>query len=88
MKRTVLVTGVSRHLGGLVARRLTQDLAVERVIGVDVIPPPHSIGSAEFVRADIRNPMIGRILEDAEVDTVVHMNVIATPVLAGGRTPQ
>jgi UDP-glucose 4-epimerase len=40
------------------------------------------------VRADIRNPMIGRILEDAEVDTVVHMNVIATPTLAGGRTPQ
>jgi UDP-glucose 4-epimerase len=54
VKRTVLVTGVSRHLGGLVARRLTQDLAVERVIGVDVIPPPHSIGSAEFVRAATR----------------------------------
>jgi UDP-glucose 4-epimerase len=86
--RTVLVTGVSRHLGGLVARTLAADPAVERVIGVDVIPPPHPIGGAEFVRADIRNPMIGRILDDAEVDTVVHMNVIATPTLAGGRTPQ
>jgi len=71
-----------------VARRLTQDLAVERVIGVDVIPPPHSIGSAEFVRADIRNPMIGRIITQAKVDTVVHMNVLATPTSAGGRASQ
>ena len=88
MARTVLVTGVSRHLGGIVARRLSQDPRVGHVIGVDVIPPPHAIGETEFVRADIRNPMIGRIIADAEVDTVVHMNVIATPTMAGGRTPQ
>lgn len=88
MPRTVLVTGVSRHLGGLVARELSADPRVDRVIGVDVIPPPHPIGRTEFVRADIRNPMIGRVLGDAEVDTVVHMNVIATPTMAGGRTPQ
>ncbi len=88
MARTVLVTGVSRHLGGIVARRLAEDPTVGHVVGVDVIPPPHPIGDTEFVRADIRNPMIGRIISDAEVDTVVHMNVIATPTLAGGRTPQ
>lgn len=88
MGRTVLVTGVSRHLGGLVARGLAADPRVDHVIGVDVIPPPHSLGGTEFVRADIRNPMIARVLADAEVDTVVHMNVIATPTLAGGRTPQ
>ena len=56
--------------------------------GVDVVPPRHSIGRAEFVRADIRNPMIGRIMAQASVDTVVHMNVIATPTHAGGRTSQ
>jgi UDP-glucose 4-epimerase len=84
----VLVTGVSRYLGGQFARRLTADPSVSRVIGVDVIPPPHDIGRAEFVRADIRNPMIGKIIAQAEVDTVVHMNVIATPTHAGGRTSQ
>jgi UDP-glucose 4-epimerase len=84
----VLVTGVSRYLGGRFARQLTADPSVERVIGVDVIPPPHDIGRAEFVRADIRNPMIGKIIAQAEVDTVVHMNVIATPTHAGGRTSQ
>ena len=40
------------------------------------------------MRADIRNPMIGRVIESSGVDTVVHMNVIATPTFVGGRTPQ
>lgn len=88
MAATVLVTGVSRYLGGLVARRLAGDPAVNAVIGVDVIPPPHDLGGTDFVRADIRNPMIARVIADAGVDTVVHMNVIATPTFVGGRTPQ
>lgn len=88
MAKVVLVTGVSRYLGGLLARELSTDPSVERVIGVDVIPPPHDIGDVEFVRADIRNPMIAKVIGSAEVDTVVHMNVIATPTFVGGRTPQ
>jgi len=83
--RVVLVTGVSRYLGGRYAKMLSADPEVERVIGVDVIPPGHDIGDTGFVRADIRNPVIGRIIEHAGVDTVVHMSVIATPMGAGGR---
>ncbi|HEX6054627.1 MAG TPA: NAD-dependent epimerase/dehydratase family protein, partial [Intrasporangium sp.] len=88
MAKVVLVTGVSRYLGGLYARRLSAEPEVERILGVDVIPPRHLIGRAEFVRADIRNPMIGRIIRQAGVDTVVHMNVIATPKDTGGRVTQ
>ena len=88
MASVVLVTGVSRYLGGLLARRLSKDPSVSRVVGVDVIPPGHDIGDVEFVRADIRNPMIARVIETAGVETVVHMNVIATPTFVGGRTPQ
>ena len=88
MGSVVLVTGVSRYLGGLLARRLTADPTVDRVVGVDVIPPAQEVGDVEFVRADIRNPMIGRVIESSGVDTVVHMNVIATPTFVGGRTPQ
>lgn len=86
MGRVVLVTGAARHLGGLMVRSLVRDPSVERVIGVDVVPPRRPLLGAEFVRADIRNPVIGKVLSSADVDTVVHMGVIATPLQAGGRT--
>jgi len=81
----VLVTGVSRHLGSRMARILSHDPAIDHVVGVDVIPPRSDIGGAEFVRADIRNPIIGKVIAAAGIDTVVHMGVISTPVQAGGR---
>lgn len=85
MPKVVLVTGVSRYLGGRMARILTEDPQIERVVGVDVVPPQMDIGGAEFVRADIRNPIIAKVINAAEVDTVVHMGVLATPLQAGGR---
>jgi UDP-glucose 4-epimerase len=83
--RVVLVTGVSRDLGRRFARAAAAHPAVSRVIGVDVIPPRGDIGDVSFVRADIRNPVIAKIIAKEDVDTVVHMSVIATPGSAGGR---
>ncbi len=83
--RVVLVTGVSRYLGGRLAALLQADPSIERVIGVDVVPPRADVGRTEFVRADIRNPIIAKVIASAGVDTVVHMSVIATPFMAGGR---
>jgi UDP-glucose 4-epimerase len=80
-----MVTGVSRYLGGRFTQLLQADPDISRVIGVDVVPPKHDLGDAEFVRADIRNPVIGKVIARAEVDTVVHMAVLATPLDAGGR---
>ncbi|TWG90591.1 UDP-glucose 4-epimerase [Nocardioides sp. J9] len=83
--RTVLVTGVSRDLGRTFARTLANDPGVDRVIGVDVIPPRGDLGDVTFVRADIRNPVIAKVIAREDVDTVVHMSVIATPGSAGAR---
>jgi UDP-glucose 4-epimerase len=83
--RVVLVTGVSRDLGRHFARSLAADPCVSRVIGVDVVPPRGDIGDVSFVRADIRNPVIAKVIAKERIDTVVHMSVISTPGSAGGR---
>lgn len=72
---TVLVTGVSRHLGARFARELAAADGIDRVVGLDVVEPQHPLGRAEFVRSDLRNPLLGRILARAEVDTVVHLSL-------------
>jgi UDP-glucose 4-epimerase len=88
MGRTVLVTGVARYLGARAAAAIAADPAVDRVVGVDVVPPSVDVGDAEFMRADIRSPAIAKVLQRVGADTVVHMNVLATPTAVGGRAPQ
>ncbi len=86
MGRRVLITGVSRFLGGRLAQRLEQDSDFDAIIGVDLDDPILPLERTEFVRADIRNPLIVKVLRAGAVDTVVHASVIATPAGAGGRT--
>lgn len=85
MSRVVLVTGVSRDLARRFAMQLADDPAVDRVIGVDIVPPRGDIGDVSFVRADIRTPVIAKVIVKEDVDTVVHMSVIATPGDVGSR---
>ncbi|AXK33107.1 NAD-dependent epimerase/dehydratase family protein [Streptomyces armeniacus] len=84
MGKVVLVTGAARQLGGRFIRRVQRDPDVERVIGVDVVKPVHELGDAEFVRADIRQPTIGKVLVEHDVDTVVHMDIHGTPLSPRG----
>lgn len=84
--RVVLVTGVSRDLGRRFARAAAEHPNVDRVIGVDVVPPRGDVGRTSFVRADIRNPVIAKVIAKEDVDTVVHMSIIATPGTIGGRS--
>ncbi|HEX9824592.1 MAG TPA: NAD-dependent epimerase/dehydratase family protein [Actinomycetota bacterium] len=86
MGRRVLITGIAGHLAGMLARRLERDPDVEYVVGVDVDEPRLDLERLEFVRADIRNPLVVKVLQTTEVDTVVHLNLLATPAGVGGRS--
>ena len=83
MPSVVLITGVSRYLGAALAARLSADPDVDRLIGIDAVAPrdPGALGRTEFVRADIRNPLIAKVVRQARVETVVHTGALA-PVRA------
>ncbi|WP_329089011.1 MULTISPECIES: NAD-dependent epimerase/dehydratase family protein [unclassified Streptosporangium] len=92
MTHTVLVTGVSRHIGARVASVLADDPDIDRVIGVDTVPPPSlsrdggvPLGRTEFVRVDLRSPDIAQVIAAADIDTVVHMSLVSAPSRSGGR---
>lgn len=86
MGRRVLITGIAGHLAGELARRLEADPEIEYLVGVGLDEPRADLTRLEFVRADIRNPLVVKVLQTTEVDTVVHLSLLATPHGAGGRS--
>jgi UDP-glucose 4-epimerase len=79
MGRRVLITGVSGFWGTELARRLERDPEFEYIAGLDVRPPAPDLRRTEFIRADIRNPLLTKLLPQTEVDTVVHCDVLLVP---------
>jgi UDP-glucose 4-epimerase len=77
--RRILITGISSYLGTELARRLETDPEVEYVAGLDDRPPRASLERTDFIEADIRNPVIGKLIPQAEVDTIVHNKIVRRP---------
>lgn len=88
LPKVVLVTGACRFLGGYLTARLAQNPLINRVIAVDAIAPSKDMlrrmGRAEFVRADIRNPFIAKVIRNGDVDTVVHAAAASYAPRSGG----
>ncbi|OBI15517.1 MULTISPECIES: SDR family oxidoreductase [unclassified Mycobacterium] len=86
--KIVLVTGACRFLGGYLTARLAQNPMIKGIIAVDAIAPSKDMlrrmGRAEFVRADIRNPFIAKVIRNGEVDTVVHAAAASYAPRSGG----
>jgi UDP-glucose 4-epimerase len=87
--KVVLVTGACRFLGGYLTARLAQNPQIHHVIAVDAIAPSKDLlrrmGRAEFVRADIRNPFIAKVIRNGDVDTVVHAAAASYTPRSGGK---
>lgn len=79
MTHNVLVTGVSGDLAAHHARQLAAEPSVNKVVGIDVVPTRRDLEGVKFVRADIRSPVIGKVLAVEEIDTVVHLALQSSP---------
>jgi len=72
--RRVLITGVSNPLGAEVARRLAPQ--VPHLFGCDVDDPLSALEEMDFVHADTRLSVIGKLVRQLRIDTVVHLAVM------------
>lgn len=77
--KRVAIAGVSSFFGRELARRLQGDSRIEQVIGIDAVAPDADLGDVEFIEADIRSPVLSKLLPATGADTVVHAGILWYP---------
>ena len=80
--RRILITGLSSSLGGQLAQALEREPEVQTIIGIDTEDPRHELQRTEFIRVELEDVLLRRILRGAAVDTVVDTRLIADPMAA------
>src|SRR3954447_11043408 len=83
--RRVLITGLSTYWGGRLAQALEEDDNIEAIIGVDNRDPTRELDRTEFVRVGTQHALLRRIVEAAEIDTVVDSRLVVDSVTTSPR---
>lgn len=74
--RRVLITGLSTYWGGRLAQAFEADSEIEAIVGVDSHDPTRELVRTEFVRVGAQHALIRRIVQAAEIDTVVDTRLV------------
>jgi UDP-glucose 4-epimerase len=85
--RRVLITGLSTYWGGRLAQALEREPEIEAIVGIDRNPPKVELERTEFVQVADHHSLVRRIVEAAEIDTLVDTrlvvdSIVTTPRLA------
>ncbi len=81
----ILVTGVSSYWGGRLAQALERDPDVETIIGVSPRDPTLELERTEFVRVGTQHALLRRIVQAAEIDTVIDSRLVVDSLGASPR---
>ena len=84
--KRVLVTGISTYWGGRLAEALESDDRIEAIIGVDSKDPTREFSRTEFVRVSNQHSLLRRIVEAAEIDTVVDSRLVVDSLQSSPRS--
>jgi UDP-glucose 4-epimerase len=74
--KRVLVTGLSTYWGGRLAKALEADPSIEAIVGVDNEDPQVELERTEYVRVGAQHALLRRVVEAAEIDTVVDTRLV------------
>jgi UDP-glucose 4-epimerase len=83
--KRILITGVSSFWGGRLAQAIEKDRAVEAIIGVSTDDPTCEFERTEFVRVGLQHALLRRIVQAAEIDTVIDTRLVVDSLQAPPR---
>jgi UDP-glucose 4-epimerase len=83
--KRILVTGASTYWGGRLAQVLEKEPAIETIIGVGTEDPTCALERTEFVRVGLQHALLRRIVQAAEIDTVIDTRLIVDSLTASPR---
>jgi UDP-glucose 4-epimerase len=83
--RRVLITGLSTYWGGRLAQALERNDEIEAIIGVDNHDPTLELERTEFVRVGTQHGLLRRIVEAAEIDTVIDSRLVPDSTVTSSR---
>jgi UDP-glucose 4-epimerase len=83
--KRILITGLSTYWGGRLAQTLEAREEVEAIIGVDNREPKVELERTEFVRVTNQHSLLRRIVEAAEIDTVVDSRLVVDSTVTSPR---
>jgi UDP-glucose 4-epimerase len=76
-----LITGGSGYIGGRLTDELSGREETEKIVDVDLRPPPRAWPKTEFVKADIRDrKKMQELLERHEIDALMHFAFVLNPI--------
>ncbi len=81
----ILITGVSSFWGGRLAQAIEKDRSVEAIIGVSTEDPTCELTRTEFVRVGLQHALLRRIVQAAEIDTVIDTRLVIDSLMAPAR---
>jgi UDP-glucose 4-epimerase len=74
--KRILVTGLSTYWGGRLAQALEADPSIDAIVGVDNEDPKVELARTEYVRVGAQHALLRRVVEAAEIDTVVDTRLV------------
>src|SRR3989440_3711221 len=83
--RRILITGLSTYWGGRLAQALEAHPDVEAIIGVDNRDRKVELERTEFVRVTNQHGLLRRIVDAAEIDTVVDSRLVVDSTVTSPR---
>jgi UDP-glucose 4-epimerase len=83
--KRILITGLSTYWGARLARELEQNPDVEAIVGVDSGDPAGELERTEFVRVGTQHALLRRVVEAAEIDTVIDTRLVVDSTVTSSR---